>query len=406
MVIGAGLSGLAAAKTLKAAGKNVLVLEASDGVGGRVRTDNLDGYQLDRGFQVLLTAYPETKRLLDYKRLNLQHFKPGAMILNDTGRTTIGDPLRDPLALLETLLSPAGSFVDKMRMLLLKIKLAGTTVDRIFEKPEISTLNYLLRAGFSPVMMAQFFRPFMTGIFLEDQLTTSSRMFEFVFKMFSEGNTSLPSAGMGQIALQLAEGLEPGELLLNERVTQLEGNRIQTASGKTYEPENILIATDLPNLPPPFTRKQIEAHSVMNLYFTSDIRPFSRPLIALNSRRNKLVNSIAVMNEIAPAYAPAGKNLLSVSIVGKYTSEEELLLPELAIKELSFWFSDAPAWKHLKTYNISYALPNDDKVVNSRNEADFRLNDFTFICGDHLLNGSINASLKSGTKGAEAIISR
>ena len=149
IIIGGGLAGLAAAITLKAAGKTIQIIEASDGIGGRVRTDIIHGYQLDRGFQVLLTAYPETKRFLDYKRLNLLNFKPGAMILNQNGSTVIGDPLRDPGALFETLLSPAGTLIDKLRMLALKIKLAGSSIDQIFERNEITTLVYLAKEGFS-----------------------------------------------------------------------------------------------------------------------------------------------------------------------------------------------------------------------------------------------------------------
>src|SRR5689334_9769282 len=117
IIIGAGLAGLTAAKLLKAAGKSVKILEASDRPGGRVRTEEVDGFLLDRGFQVLLTAYPETKRFLDYDALELQNFDPGALILNETGTTKIGDPLRQPGALISTLASSAGTLADKFRML-------------------------------------------------------------------------------------------------------------------------------------------------------------------------------------------------------------------------------------------------------------------------------------------------
>lgn len=404
IIIGAGLAGLAAAITLKAAGKTIQIIEASDGIGGRVRTDSIQGYQLDRGFQVLLTAYPETKRFLDYKRLDLQNFKPGAMILNQNGSTVIGDPLRDPGALLETLLSPAGTLIDKLRMLVLKIKLAGSSIDQIFERNEITTMAYLAREGFSNTMMQQFFTPFMTGIFLEGQLQTSSRMFEFVFKMFSEGNTSLPAGGMGMITRQLGENLSPIELVLNEKVTGIENTRVMTQSGHIYQAKSVLIATDLPNLPSAFKRLKIERHSVLNLYYTADEAPFTKPIIALNSKPGKTFNSIAVMNAIAPLYAPPGKSLLSVSVVRPYQENLEPELSDAILNELSFWYPEAINWQHLKTYAIDYALPNDDKVVNTRGYEAFRLTPDVFICGDHLLNGSINAALKTGRMAAEAII--
>jgi phytoene dehydrogenase-like protein len=134
IIIGAGLSGLTAAKVLKAAGKSVLVIEASDAVGGRVRTDELDGFLLDRGFQVLLTAYPEAKRFLDYDALKLCRFDPGALILNTRDIIKIGDPIRQPGTLINTLFSSAGTLADKLRMLKLKIKLAGKTIDEIFSE--------------------------------------------------------------------------------------------------------------------------------------------------------------------------------------------------------------------------------------------------------------------------------
>lgn len=404
IIIGAGLAGLAAAITLKGAGKTIQLIEASDDIGGRVRTDTFQGYQLDRGFQVLLTAYPETKRFLDYKRLDLQNFKPGAMILNQDGSTIIGDPLRDPGALFETLLSPAGTLIDKLRMLRLKIKLAGSSIDQIFERKEITTLAYLGKEGFSQTMMQQFFTPFMTGIFLEDQLKTSSRMFEFVFKMFSEGDTALPAGGMGMITKQLGESLSPEEVVLNEKVTGVENGMVMTSSGHTYQAKSVLLATDLPGIPEAFKTPNIGRHSVLNLYFTADKAPFLKPLIALNSRPGKTFNSIAVMNAIAPTYAPAEKSLLSVSVVRPY---QEILEPGMAnavLSEMSFWYPEATNWQHLKTYAIDYALPNDDKVINTRAYQAFKLQSDVFICGDHLLNGSINAALKSGRLAAEAII--
>ena len=404
IIIGAGLAGLAAAITLKAAGKNIQIIEASDGIGGRVRTDIIQGYQLDRGFQVLLTAYPETKRFLDYKRLNLLNFKPGAMILNQNGSTVIGDPLRDPGALLETLLSPAGTLIDKLRMLVLKIKLASSSIDQIFERNEITTLAYLSKEGFSKTMMQQFFTPFMTGIFLEDQLQTSSRMFEFVFKMFSEGNTSLPAGGMGMITKQLGENLSPFELVLNEKVIGIKDGKVLTQSGHIYQAKSVLIATDLPNIPSAFKRVNIGRHSVLNIYFTTDKAPFMKPLIALNSKPDKTFNSIAIMNAIAPNYAPEGKSLLSISVVRPYQEIFEPGLTDAILNELSFWYPEATTWQHLKTYAIDYALPNDDTVVNTRGYEAFKLKSDVFICGDHLLNGSINAALKAGRMAAEAII--
>jgi hypothetical protein len=404
IIIGAGLAGLTAAKVLKNAGRSVLILEASDGVGGRVRTDEIDGYLLDRGFQVFLTAYPEAKELLDYDALKLCKFKPGALILNKKGITYMGDPIRQPGSLFSTLFSPAGSLTDKLRMLRLKIKLNRKSIDDIFSEQEITTISYLRKEGFSGTIISQFFRPFMTGIFLEDQLTSSGRMFEFVFKMFSEGDVAIPAKGMGMIPKQLAECLSQEEILFYHQVSRVENGTVTTANGSTYHADFVLIATDPLNSPISDAKTTTGYHSVSNMYFTAEKRPFEMPLIALNTLPGKLVNNIAVMDRISSAYTKNGKALISLSLIGDHSKANNSQLQEKVIAELKFWYPEAVKWKHLKTYHINYALPDDDRVSNDPDHNAVQLNNQCFVCGDHLLNGSINAAIKSGRLAAEAIL--
>jgi predicted NAD/FAD-dependent oxidoreductase len=404
IIIGAGLAGLTAAKVMKAAGRSVLVLEASDAVGGRVRTDEVDGFLLDRGFQVFLTAYPEAKQFLDYEALQLRKFDPGALILNKNGITTIGDPVRQPGSLVSTLLSSAATFTDKLRMLRLKIKLGSKRIDEIFSEQEISTAAYLKREGFSETILNQFFRPFMTGIFLENQLSTSSRMFEFVFKMFSEGDAVIPAEGMGMIPKQLAECLSPEEILFQQNVSAVDGGTVSTFSGSTYNADFVLIATDPLHSPIRDEKKVIAYHSVTNMYFTAAKRPFEKPLIALNTLAGKLVNNVAVMDRISPGYSKNGDTLVSLSLIGNYSRENQTELQQKVIDELKFWFPESVTWKHLKTYHVDYALPYDDEVSDEPDYKAMRLNARCFVCGDYLMNGSINAAMKSGRLAAEAMI--
>jgi hypothetical protein len=397
IIIGAGISGLTAAKILKAAGKSVLILEASDGVGGRVRTDEVDGYLLDRGFQVFLTAYPEAEKLLDYKALELCKFDPGAIILNREGITTLGDPARQPCSIVSTLLSSAATFTDKLRMLRLKLKLAGKSIDQIFLEPEITTTEYLKKEGFSGTIMNQFFRPFMTGIFLEDRLNTSSRMFEFVFKMFSEGNAAIPAKGMGMIPKQLAECLSSQELLFHQNVSAVNGGSVTTTDGVVYQANYVLIATDPLSSPIRNRNSNIEHHSVSNMYFTAKKRPFEKPLIALNTLPGK-------MDRISTGYSKNGDTLISLSLIGDHSKANQNELQENVVNELKFWYPEAVSWKHLKTYHIDYALPNDDHVTNEPDYTTMLVNAQCFTCGDYLMNGSINAAMKSGRMAAEAMI--
>jgi len=406
IIIGAGLAGLTAARVLKASGKSVLVIEASDAVGGRIRTDNVEGFLLDRGFQVLLTAYPEAKRFLDYNALEICRFNAGALILNESGISKIGDPLRQPGMLINTLFSPAGTFADKLRMLRLKLKLTRKTIEEIFLEKEITTIDYLKKEGFSEIMMSQFFKPFMTGIFLENQLSTSSRMFEFVFKMFSEGDAAIPAKGMGMIPLQLAEGLSADEIVFNEKVELIDGGTVITFSKSIYRAKYILIATNPAQMPAPYGQQIVKSHhSVTNMYFKADKKPFIAPLIALNTLSGKLVNNVAVMNQISSDYSGNGQALISVSLIGNHSKANETQLQEKVIAEIRFWFPEAINWTHLKTYHINYALPNDDQVTNEPGHKSQRLNDQCFVCGDYLMNGSINAAMKSGRLAAEVIIS-
>lgn len=404
IVIGAGIAGLTAAKILTAAGKNVLVIEAADSVGGRVRTDQVDGFLLDRGFQVLLTAYPESKRLLDYKQLDLRTFSPGATILKNTSLHHIGDPFREPFMLFKTLFSPIGTFTDKIKLLALKLRLSATSIDSIFAKEETNTANYLQKVGFSQKFIAQFFRPFFAGIYLEEHLTTSSRMFEFLFKMFGEGYAAVPAKGMGMISQQLAETLTEKNLILNEEVTKIEDNKVYGKSGTVYSAKKIIIATNALQASIWVQKPVNTAHkSALTLYFSADAKTKKTKRIALNSVENTIINNIAFMDHVAADYAPKGKSLIAISLKASVAPDTDNL-EQKVLKEAANWYPKAINWQHLKTYKIAYALPNDAQVENEISAGALKINDSCLVCGDYLLNGSINAAMKTGRVVAEAIL--
>ena len=403
IIVGGGIAGLTAAKILKQNGFDILLIEASDRIGGRVSTDEKDGFLLDRGFQVLLTAYPMAKELLDYESLHLKSFLPGAKILHRSGITEIMDPLRKPSALFSTLFSPAGSLGDKFQMLILKIKLGKMNLNKIFSEPEQTTDSYLLKLGFSDKMIEWFFRPFLGGIFLERDLLTSSRMFNFVFKMFSEGHTVIPENGMSQIPNQLASTLSKDEILLNKSVVFIDEKKVKTVDGQEYEGDYIILATNQENTPTPFTLSVLDKRVVTNIYFSSLKAPFTEPIIALNANKDAFVNNVSVMNNLSNRYSKSGKYLISTSILGdiKDLSIDEII--KRAKEELSAWF-DTKNWKFVERYDIPYALPNQTHVEGFASDEKFKINDNTYRCGDYLLNGSINAAMWTGKRVAQLIL--
>ncbi|MEY3328593.1 MAG: Putrescine oxidase, partial [Cyanobacteriota bacterium] len=199
--------------------------------------------------------------------------------------------------------------------------------------------------GFSEQIISNFFVPFLSGIFLENKLDTSSRMFEFVFKMFSEADTAIPAKGMGMIPMQLASKLSPEELILNESVLSIEGNEVLTVSGNKYQADTILLATSHDSLPTPFKIQNKGQKSVTCLYFSADRAPYYQKLIALNANPTKLLNNVAVMSNVSKNYAPEGKSLISISIIEDCNAFNA---PELELKvkdELKFWYPECIDWE-------------------------------------------------------------
>ena len=404
-IIGAGISGLTAAVYLHKKGFPIHIIEASDRVGGRIKTDIVNGFRLDRGFQVLLTEYPETKALLDYKKLNLKRFLPGASVFYDGGKFEIADPFRRPSALFATIFAPVGSLKDKINTFLLKNKLVKISVSAIFKQPETDTVSALKKYGFSDKMITRFYKPFFSGIFLENDLKTSSNMFDFVMKMFSEGDAAIPEMGMEEIPKQLLAMLPPNSVTYNTKITKIEGTKITTYNNEVFNADKIIIATEATSIASNYIPKvKQNFHSVSNVYFEATVAPTKKAIVVLNaSPKLKFVNNLVVLTNVSDKYASEGKILISVSVNGNQTIDDEILAQNIKTEMKSWYGQQVDSWKLIKTYHINYALPNQDQVTNELTDSDLKIDENVYICGDHLLNGSINAAMQSGRLVAELI---
>ena len=400
-IIGAGVSGLVAAQTLEDNGFSPVILEATASVGGRVKTDIVEGYQLDHGFQVLLTSYPAAQKFLDYQSLELQSFLPGAAIFKAGKEFQIGDPLREITLLLPTVFSSLIPFMDKIKILQLNLKLQRKSISDIFAEKEKTTLQYLQEFGFSDEVIAQFFRPFFSGIFLETQLKTSSRMFEFVYKMFGTGNAALPKAGIQAIPNQLANKLKRTKILFNIKVDAVKDGEIQLEDGTILPSDFTIIATDSTNLLPNLPTEKLHWKSCFTLYFETEKRIISKPLIGLLPKENSLINNIFYNTSLKTAQN-GGKELLCVTVIDTQNLKEDQLTDQVK-SELKEHFN-IEILRLIKTYEIPKALPDLNNITYNLNPAETRYSDKIFLAGDTLVNGSLNAAMLSGESAALAVI--
>src|SRR4051794_32781063 len=353
-VVGAGLAGLCAARRLTEAGRTVAVYEASDGVGGRVRTDVVDGFRLDRGFQVYDTAYPESARVLDHDALDLKSFPNGALLRLAGRFHRLVDPRQDPLHAWQAALAPFGSWKDKAALARLGLRVRLTDGQRLLDRPETTAYQSFRQDGLSEEAIDHLLRPFLSGVLLEDELSTSSRYVELVLRSFVRGRQAVPAGGMQAIPEQLADRLDE-PVVLGAAVAAARPGGLELADGGSVRAEAVVVATDpgaahrlLPALgPPPKPRR------TTTYYYAADVSPTAGSgLICLNGngRRDGPIGNVLALTDRAPSYGPRPLIQASTLAAG---------IPEPVIRrQLHAWFGPVvETWEHLDRVDVPYALP-------------------------------------------------
>ncbi|MZD08015.1 FAD-dependent oxidoreductase [Streptomyces sp. SID5785] len=401
VVVGAGLAGLACASDLAEAGLDVCVLEAGDEVGGRMRTDRIDGFVVDRGFQVCNTSYPQVRRRLDLKGLRLRPFTPGVLVHSPSGPVRFADPTRAPRTLPGLLRSESVGLRDLAALSALSARdllLPARTITRRSPRGDTTVRTALAHAGLSEECVETLFRPFLSGVFLEDGLETSARVFHLVWRSMLRGTLCLPTHGVGRVPRTLAATLPDRSVRRDTPVAGLSDNGVLTTSGAEIPARAVVVATGpgavrglLPEVPVPAYRVVTTYHHV------APRSPLGEPVLLVDTARRFL--NTCVLTDVVPEYAPAGHALVATSVLGTDRRDREKQVRQ-ALADV--YRTDVTAWDLLAVRTVTDALPSMPPGHTLSRTS--RVGPGRYVCGDHRATGSVQGALASGARAAREVV--
>ncbi|GLY86722.1 NAD(P)/FAD-dependent oxidoreductase [Actinoallomurus iriomotensis] len=403
LIIGAGMAGLAAARRAQRDGVDFLLLEAGDRVGGRVATDETDGFLLDRGFQVVNTAYPRLAALVDLAALDLGCFRSGVLVRHGDRLERYAHPLRDPRGvpgMLESAVGGVGTVTDRVRLAAIIARYAALPPPRLLDEPETTTAQAM--SGLSPAMLDGLVRPYLTGVFADPELATSSHVLAMIVRSFVHGRIGLPRTGVGAVPAALAAPLPTERIRLHTPVERLSGTTAHTPSGPVRA-RVVLVATDpvtaarlLPELPAPVM------HALTTVYHAASEPPLEEATLVLDADGfarpggPSIANTVVVSNAV-PAYAPPGRHLIATTVAAP-DADHAAVRAELA----RVYGTVTEEWEHLATVRIPHALPDASPPMD-RLRRPVALGDGRYVAGDHRDSPSVQGALTSGWRAAAAI---
>ncbi len=397
-IVGAGLAGLSCAVELHRRGVDVAVYEASDGVGGRMRSDRIDGFIVDRGFQVALLAYPELHRQFDLDALDFQPFDPGALVWRAGRGSVVADPFRQPRTLWSTATAPIGSLFDKARIAQLRRRLRSMHPARLLAGDDRTTRAVLSDAGFSETIIERFFTPLVGGIQLDPELGDSRRMFDVIFRMLADGDSAVPSTGMQAIPAQLADALPSASIRLGAMVERVDARSVAVRDGEHVTADAVVVATEGPTAAALLGLPPVASKSVSSVAFAAPEPPVADRLVVLDGTGRGPVLNVAVMSNVASTYAPAGRHQVVAAAPGHPGPG---LVDDARSQLRSWWGDQVDRWEVIATHRIAHGQPRQAPPFHPKQPVE--LDSGVYVCGDHRDTASIQGALYSGRRCAESV---
>jgi phytoene dehydrogenase-like protein len=397
IVVGAGLTGLSAACELSQAGLSVLVFEKTDHVGGRMSTHEVGGYKLDHGFQVLLTAYPEIKKVDGVAKLAGRSFSSGARIRTQGRFVDFCDPLRHPDHIFSTLFSPLARLTDLSRLFFLTRMHKATCVER-----GVSTNEGLRASGFSERFQDGFLRPFLRGVLLDPHLRVDYGLACFYLQMFAKGEAVLPEGGIQALPNLLADRIGRSHIRLNTAVNAISSQEITLEDGDTFGAQQVICAVDTMAASQLGSPEQAMQHlSTTTLYFSAPEPPFPEPLVVVSAEEGP-ITTLAVLTNVQPSYAPPGRSLIAIATIGESALLPESVLSEKVLTQAHQWYGDCVrSWSLIRRVGIPAGV-----VCRPRMTKGFVDRSGVLFAGDYLSYPSQNGALGAGRAVAQHVLER